>query len=148
MICNTRVIGKENRSIGDKRMKKKLFLIFIIVWLVNCLFAISLSELYIVAEDGTFLGTFENEYATKSIYNKYGNYGSKYSSESIFNKYGNYGSDYSDLSPFNKYANKAPWLMDMKGNYYGCLSINKYAKGVTDYTYKLALQLKGLRDSM
>ena len=129
-------------------MKKKICLIFIFSLFVNSIFAISLSELRIVSEDGTFLGTFENEYSSNSIYNEYGNYGSKYNSKSIFNKYGNYGSDYSDYSPFNKYANKAPWLMDKKGNYYGRLSINKYSKDVTDYTYKLALQLKALRDSM
>ena len=129
-------------------MKKKLILFLFLPLLACSIFAVSLSELRIVAEDGTFLETFENEYSKNSIYNEYGTYGSKYSTNSIFNKYGNFGSDYSDYSPFNKYANNAPWLMDRKGNYYGCLSINKYAEGVTDYTYKLALQLKTMRDSM
>ena len=129
-------------------MKKKLILFLLLPLLVSSVFAVSLSELRIVAEDGTFLGTFENEYSKNSIYNEYGTYGSKYSTNSIFNRYGNYGSDYSDYSPFNKYASNAPWLMDRKGKYYGCLSVNKYAEGVTDYTYKLALQLKAMRDSM
>ena len=129
-------------------MKKRLILFLLLPLLASSIFAISLSELRIVAKDGTFLGTFENEYSQNSIYNKYGTYGSKYSSNSIFNKYGNYGSDYSQYSPFNKYANNAPWLVDRRGNYYGCLSVNRCAEDVTDYTYKLALQLKALRDSM
>ncbi|MCH5290452.1 MAG: hypothetical protein J1D88_01680 [Treponema sp.] len=109
--------------------------------------AITQGELIIVAADGQFLGSFENEYSTKSVYNRYGNFGSQYSSTSIFNKYSDYGSDYSDTSPFNKYASNAPWLMDKRGNRYGRLSINRYAQGVTDYSYKLALRLKALRDS-
>ena len=129
-------------------MKKKICLISVFLLCINNIFAISLSELKIVADDGTFLGSFENEYSNNSIYNEYGNYGSIYSSKSIFNKYCNYGSDYSNYSPFNQYANKAPWLMDRKGNYYGRLSTNRYAQGVTDYSYKLALKLKALRDSM
>lgn len=108
--------------------------------------AITERELIIVAADGQFLGSFESEYSTKSVYNKYGNFGSPYSSTSIFNKYCDYGSDYSDTSPFNKYASNAPQLMDKRGNYYGRLSVNKYAQGVTDYSYKLALKLKALRD--
>lgn len=58
-------------------------------------------------------------------------YGSKYNANSIFNQYRTYGSDYSMYSPFNKYSNNGPWLMDCYGNYYGRLSINKYAQGVT-----------------
>ena len=131
-----------------KTIKKVSTLLFILFFASTSVFPVSLNQLIIVANDGTFLGTFENEYSKNSIYNEYGSYGSKYSTNSIFNKYGNYGSDYSDYSPFNKYASNAPWLMDRKGNYYGCLSINKYAEGVTDYTYKLALQLKAMRDSM
>ena len=128
-------------------MKKKL-LVLLLSFMTAGLFAVSLSELRIVAEDGTFLGTFENEYSKNSIYNMYGTYGSPYNANSIFNQYGNYGSNYSIYSPFNKYSNNGPWLVDKKGNYYGRLSTNKYAQGVTDYSYKLALQLKALRDSM
>jgi hypothetical protein len=112
-------------------------------------FAISISDLRIIAADGTFLGTLEDSrYATNSIYNKYGNYGSKYSSNCILNKYDNYGSDYSDLSPFNRYASNPPGLYDRQGNFYGTLSINRYASGVTQQTYNLALQLKAYRDSL
>lgn len=129
-------------------MKKKLILFLILSLLAGSLFAVSLSKLKIVADDGTFLGTFENKYTTNSVYNEHGTYGSKYRSNSIFNKYGKYGSDYSQYSPFNKYSHNAPYLMDRNGNYCGRLSVNRYAQGVTAFSYKLALQLKALRDSM
>jgi hypothetical protein len=130
-------------------MTKKLFVFWgFVLFSVVSLYAINLSELRIIAKDGTFLGTFENEYSSNSIYNKYGNYGSKYSSASIFNKYGTYGSDYSDQSPFNSYASNPPGLYDRRGNFYGTLSVNRYATGVTNDTYNLALRLKGIRDSM
>lgn len=129
-------------------MKRIFTLGILLTFCALSTFAISLADLMLVADDGTFLGTFESEYSKNSIYNQYGTYGTPYSAESIFNKYGNYGSDYSQYSPFNKYANNGPWLMDRRGNYYGRLSINKYAQGVTDYSYKLAFQLKAIRDSM
>lgn len=129
-------------------MRKKIVILFLFSLFANCIFAVSLNDLKIVAEDGTFLGTFENEYASNSIYNQYGNYGSPHGAKSIFNKFSNYGSDYSQYSPFNQYATKAPGLYDKRGNFYGMLSVNRYAQGVTDYTYKLARQLKAMRDSM
>lgn len=129
-------------------MKKKLFCILTAVFLAAAgAFAVSIGDLMIVAEDGTFLGTFENEYSSNSVYNQYGTYGSPYAQKSIFNKYGTYGSDYSSYSPFNKYSSNAPRLMDRRGNYYGRLSVNRYASGVTDYSYNLAVRLKTLRDS-
>ena len=42
-------------------MKKKLILFLLLPLLVSSVFAVSLSELIIVADDGTFLGSFENE---------------------------------------------------------------------------------------
>jgi hypothetical protein len=129
-------------------MKKVLAFFGFIFLMAISLYAIDLSELRIIAEDRTFLGTFENKYSSNSIYNEYGDYGSKYSSDSIFNKYGEYGSDYSDLSPFNRYASNPPGLYDRRGNFYGTLSINKYASGVTNESYNLAIRLKGIRDSM
>jgi len=129
-------------------MKKYLFFMLLCCSLVS-LYAVSLSELRIIASDGTFLGTLnENEYDSNSIYNQYGKYGSHYNTTCIFNKYSNYGSDYSDKSPFNQYANNAPGLYDRQGNFYGTLSINRYAQGVTQQTYQLALQLKAYRDSL
>ncbi len=128
-------------------MKRKILFVALMLFATLC-FAESLSQLRIVADDGTFLGTFESEYSSNSIYNRYGTYGSKYNSSSIFNKYGTYGSDYSQYSPFNQYSYNAPWLMDGYGNIYGRLSVNRYASGVTRTTYNLALQLKSMRDSM
>jgi len=132
---------------------KKSFLrafvgIVVLVFLISPIYAVSLSELRIIASDGTFLGTFENEYSQNSIYNIYGKYGSKYSSNCILNKYDKYGDDYSNTSPFNKYATAAPCLYDRQGNFYGTLTINRYATGVTQYSYNLAIQLKVYRDSL
>jgi hypothetical protein len=129
-------------------MKKFLIFWFLLYSFVS-LYAISLSELRIIASDGMFLGTLnQNEYDSNSIYNQYGKYGSPYNTACIFNKYSNYGSDYSDKSPFNPYANNAPGLYDQQGNFYGTLSINRYAQGVTQQTYQLAFQLKAYRDSL
>ncbi len=130
-----------------RSMKKLLAAIFAFIFMSGLSFSVSLYQLPIEADDGTFLGTFENEYSTRSVYNQYGNYGSPYSSYSIMNRYGNYGSDYSSYSPFNQYANNAPWIVDNYGNSYGRLSVNRYASGVTNDSYRLALQLKALRDS-
>lgn len=127
---------------------KKLIIILCLLLLTGSLFAVSLSEIIIVAEDGTFLGTFESEYASNSVYNQYGTYGSPYSSRSIMNPYGTYGSDYSQYSPFNAYSSQGPLLMDRRGNNYGRLSVNRYAPGVTDASYRIAIQLKAIRDSM
>jgi hypothetical protein len=135
-------------TVGVEMKKKTFVFLGFVLFSVVSLYAISLNELRIIAEDGTFLGTFENEYSSNSVYNEYGNYGSKYSSSSIFNKYGDYGSDYSDQSPFNRYASNPPGLYDRRGNFYGTLSINRYASGVTNETYNLALRLKAIRDSM
>lgn len=113
-----------------KNLKKTVSIFFLLFGIIGSIFPVSLSQLKIIAEDGTFLGTFED----------------KYSKNSIYNKYGDYGSDYSQYSPFNAYASKTPWLVDGYGNTYGRLSINKYASGVTNDSYKIALQLKALRD--
>lgn len=130
-----------------KKMKKLLAAAFVFLFVLGASFPLSLYQLHIEADDGTFLGTFENEYSGRSVYNQYGNYGSPYSSKSIMNKYSNYGSDYSQYSPFNQYATHAPWIVDAYGNSYGRLSVNRYASGVTNESYKIALQLKALRDS-
>ena len=129
-------------------MEKRVLSVVFLVMMAVSVHAVSLNQLRIIASDGTFLGTFENEYSSNSIYNQYGRYGSPYNANSIFNKYGTYGSDYSDKSPFNQYANNAPGLYDRQGNFYGTLSINRYARGVTDDSRRIALQLKAIRDSM
>ena len=134
-------------------MKKALFcfagIALLICLCVGTAFAVSWSDLRIIAADGIFLGTLnENAYDSNSIYNEYGTYGSKYNAKSIFNQYGNYGSDYSSLSPFNQYSTSPPGLYDRQGNFCGTLSVNRYARGVTDQTYRYALQLKARRDLM
>ena len=130
-----------------KNLKKLFALALFLVCAAVTSFAVPLSQLRIVAADGTFLGTFESEYSTNSVYNEYGSYGSPYSTNSIMNKYGSYGSDYSSCSPFNEYASEAPWIVDKYGNSYGRLSVNRYASGVTRISYEIALDLKALRDS-
>jgi len=128
---------------------KKLLFFGLLFFSLFSLYAVSVSELRIIASDGTFLGTLStNQYDPNSIYNKYGKYGSHYNTTCIFNIYSNYGSDYSNQSQFNIYANNAPGLYDRQGNFYGTLSINRYAQGVTQQTYQIALQLKAYRDSL
>ena len=63
-------------------------------------------------DEGTFLGSFEDEYVPKSIFNKFGNYGSQFSSTSIF----------------NQFASHPPSIVDDEENIYGRLSINRHAK--------------------
>lgn len=135
------------KSILNSKLKKVYITLLLSLFVVSSIFPVSLSQLRIVADDGTFLGTFESEYSSNSIYNQYGNFGSPYGSNSIMNKYSSYGSDYSQYSPFNAYSNNGPWLVDIYGNRYGRLSINKYAPGVTSDSYRIALQLKAIRDS-
>ena len=129
-------------------MKRFFTLVLLSVISLSAGFAISLNQLHIVADDGTYLGSFENRYSSNSVYNEYGDYGSKYSSKSIMNSYSDYGSKYSNKSPFNKYADSAPWIVDNDGNSYGRLSINKYASGVTKQSYQLALELFALQESL
>lgn len=128
-------------------MKKSLFLLVLFLVATSCVFSIPLNQLHIEASDGTYLGTFENEYSGKSVYNHNGIYGSPNSARSIMNKNSNYGSNNSPLSPFNPNGSNGPWLVDRYGNIYGRLSVNKYASGVTNESYRIALQLKALRDS-
>ena len=126
-------------------MKRFFTLVLLSVISLSAGFAISLNQLHIVSDDGTYLGSFENRYSSNSVYNEYGDYGSKYSSKSIMNSYSDYGSKYSNKSPFNKYADSAPWIVDNDGNSYGRLSINRYASGVTKQSYQLALELLSIQ---
>lgn len=122
--------------------KKSGLLIVLLLMTTITINAQQLSDLSLMANDGTFLGTFENEYALNSIFNDNGRYGSKYSITSIFNRNAQYGSEYSLYSPFNPYATKPPIIVDKQGNTYGKLSLNRYAQGVTNESYQLALKLK------
>ena len=127
---------------------KKLFLIFVMLLIAHSVFAVELSELRIVADDGTFLGTLENKFSSDSIFNEFGKYGSKFNSNSLLNKFGRYGNEFSQYSPFNEHSNRGPILVDKNGNVYGRVTLNKYARGVTDLSYKVAVMLKNMQDSM
>lgn len=84
-----------------------------------------------------------SEYATDSVFNKYGTYGSEYSSTSIYNSYGQYGSPYSSMSPCNPYATDPPVVVDEDGNFYGYLTLNQYKSGaITDA--RIRAWLKGV----
>ncbi|MGO4952047.1 hypothetical protein [Paenibacillus sp. DRB1-1] len=82
---------------------------------------------YLIAADGTYLGTLGSKYDTYSIYNTYGDYGSQYSNTSIWNIYGQYGGTYSQYSPFNKYTSSPPILF-YKDQGVGYFTVNKYLK--------------------
>lgn len=74
-----------------------------------------------------FLGLLNgSKYDSDSIWNAYGDHGSKYNDKCIWNKYGNYGGAYSNTSPFNQYASDPPVIVDIEGNFYGYLTVNKY----------------------
>ncbi|HCC36540.1 MAG TPA: hypothetical protein DEQ14_02410 [Treponema sp.] len=51
---------------------KKICMMFGLIFFTVSLYAVSFSELLIIAEDRTFLGTFENKCSSNSIFNKYG----------------------------------------------------------------------------
>lgn len=66
----------------------------------------------VVGQDGSFLGVVSSDqYADKSICNRYGNFGSPYSSTSVLNKYGQYGGTYSDLGAYNPNAQQPPLII-------------------------------------
>ena len=133
-----------------KTTKTLALLLLLVTMIVIDANAQRLSDLALMADDskGTFLGTFENEYSSNSIFNEYGSYGSKYSSTSIFNPYSQYGSEYSSYSAFNQYASNPPIIVDKKGNNYVRLSLNRYVQGVTNESYQLALKLKARWNSL
>ena len=79
----------------------------------------------IVAEDGTYLGTLDDSYASDSIYNEYSDHGSTYSDESLWNEYSDHGNDYSDESAFNEYASNPPVLLK-DGEVIGRLTVKDY----------------------
>lgn len=79
-------------------------------------------------EKNTFLGTFENSYASDSMFNEYGSYGSKYSSTSIWNEYGTFGGEYSTFSSFNSHTSTPPMIIK-DGKVIGYLTTNKYIQG-------------------
>jgi len=102
----------------------------------------------LIADDSkhTYLGQLTaNEYATDSVFNKYGLYGSKYAENSTNNEYGVYGGKYSAYSPYNKYTSTPPLIVDADGDTVGTLSVNRYLPGaVSPYLVYDALTRLGL----
>lgn len=62
----------------------------------------------VIADDGTFLGSVENQFGVDSIANEFGTYGSKFSAKSILNEFGKYGGKFSMLSPYNSFSSAPP----------------------------------------
>jgi hypothetical protein len=84
-------------------------------------------ELLVFGGEGhdTFLGCLScSQYASGSMFNRYGSFGSQYSSTSIFNKYSTFGSLYSQYSACARYAADPPVIVDRNGNFYGRLTLN------------------------
>ncbi len=109
-----------------------------IIWLSALLFAPGVAQAQsvcqaiagasIVADDGTYLGRIESQYATESVLNEYGSYGSQYASKSIWNQYGSYGGEYASQSPFNPYTSTPPMIIK-DGRVIAFLSINQSKSG-------------------
>ena len=105
-------------------MKKLVILLLLLVTLPICG-----EKLRIYAVDGKdyiYLGELSNQYASESVFNKYGTYGSKYGSKSIWNKYGTYGSKYSSKSPWNDYTSKPPVILDDDNRVVGYFTVNEF----------------------
>jgi len=106
--------------------------------------ALTIANLYLVAEDGTYLGKLTtNEFDSDSIFNEYGTYGSEYSSQSIWNEYGTYGSEYSSQSAFNDYTFTPPYIVTSDGTIYGGVTTNNFISGaISPYSiYAILLEL-------
>lgn len=106
-------------------MKKIIFLLFFVL---QAFFSCG-QILYIFGGEkhDVYLGRLNaNDFDSESIWNEYSKYGNKFSNNSIWNEYGVYGNEYSQYSPFNEYASYPPVIVDIKGNFYGYFTIDKY----------------------
>jgi hypothetical protein len=82
-------------------------------------------ESFIVADDGTYLGSLDpNSFDTDSIFNQFGPYGSQFSQTSIFNQFCPYGGQFSHLSPFNQFTQTPPKVY-VNGQFSGYLTVNQ-----------------------
>ena len=71
----------------------------------------------------------------ESIFNEFGQFG-RFASPSMMNDFDQYGSAFSTLSACNAYASDPPRVFDQDGNYYGTLSVNRFAVDrITNPTY-------------
>lgn len=89
--------------------------------------------------NGTYLGCLSCPSTDpESVFNEYGA-GNPYRYESITNSYGQFGSPYSSYSACNEYASDPPVVVDEAGNYYGRLTLNRYAPdALIDFVPQLA----------
>lgn len=85
----------------------------------------------LIADDGTFLGTIESQYASRSILNEYGTYGSRFNTNSIWNEFGQYGSQFSTKSAFNRYTTSPPRIV-YDGEVLGYLTVNNLMQNAVD----------------
>ena len=91
------------------------------------------------ADHKTFLGCLNcTSVSSESVCNDYGK-GSEYASESIWNRYGTYGSEYSEYSPWNSYYDSAPIIVDRDGKSFGYFSVNAYHHDRTRIDWLVAL---------
>lgn len=130
-------------------MKKSLIVLsFLLLTLVGCkksyeivndpmsfsLMPSTILYIYGGNNEEDYLGKLNaNKYDSESIWNEYGKYGNKYNTKCIWNAYGTYGSEYRSYSPFNDYASFPPVLRDIKGNFYGYFTSNKYKTNRANY---------------
>ncbi|EKY4883340.1 TPA: hypothetical protein ACGUUJ_004428 [Vibrio vulnificus] len=82
----------------------------------------NLSDVKVIAEDGTFLGNLNGQFDSKSIFNEFG-YGSEFRSESVWNEFGSYGSEFSSESVMNEFTSTPPMLI-RGGKVVGYLTVN------------------------
>jgi hypothetical protein len=76
----------------------------------------------------TFLGCLNcSKFDANSVMNEFGQYGSAYSTVSILNQFSEFGSPYSTHSACGPYASDPPVIVDRAGNYYGRLTVNRFA---------------------
>lgn len=86
----------------------------------------------VVGQDGAFLGVVSNDqYADKSICNRFGNFGNPFSSTSVLNKYAQYGGTFSNLGAYNPNAQQPP-LIIQNGQPIALLTKNRRLQGGID----------------
>lgn len=84
--------------------------------------SIEAEESFLLAANGTYLGTISHPSKANSLLNRKGSYGSSKSDTCIFNKSSIYGSPTGEFSPSNP-ASQNPPLLFICGKYWGRLSV-------------------------
>jgi len=63
-----------------------------------------------------------------SVWNQFGEHGNPFNTNCIWNNFGPYGGEFSNDSPFNEFASNPPVIVDVKGNFYGYFTANRFYK--------------------